>query len=144
MRTIHPRLEEIRRRLMEPPAPPAPMTPPRYSAPKRVGEAYASAEAPSQELKDLGAAAAGTRADPAMDSSRPAAEVAEPSVNDESPDEKAHDQVAFESPKALDGFAQAVADLFEPARQCQGRLVEINDAADSLVHLTRLALELCA
>jgi DNA repair ATPase RecN len=51
--------------------------------------------------------------------------------------------VPRETPESLDGLGQAVAALFEPARQCQGRLAEITEASESMRHLTRVALELC-
>ncbi len=47
------------------------------------------------------------------------------------------------APQSLDGLAQAVATLFEPARQCQGRLAEITEASESISYLSRVALELC-
>jgi phage shock protein A len=55
---------------------------------------------------------------------------------------KVDDQIARETPKSPDGLARAVAELFEPARQCQARLTEIRAASESMEHLTRLAIEL--
>jgi hypothetical protein len=43
---MHPRLEEIRKRLL---TPPVPSTPPRYTAPKRVVEGFSSVPDASQE-----------------------------------------------------------------------------------------------
>jgi hypothetical protein len=56
---------------------------------------------------------------------------------------KVDEQVALETPKSMDGLARAVAELFEPARQCQDHLAEITAASESISHLTRLAVELC-
>ncbi|HVB83090.1 MAG TPA: hypothetical protein VNE82_24465 [Candidatus Binataceae bacterium] len=56
---------------------------------------------------------------------------------------KMDEQPSHEMPKSTDGLAQAVAELFEPARQCQRRLAEITEASEAISHLTLLALDLC-
>jgi DNA repair ATPase RecN len=52
------------------------------------------------------------------------------------------EQVMSDIPKSPDGLAQAVAELFERARLCRARLVEITQASEAITYLTRLALEL--
>ncbi|MGB6565127.1 MAG: hypothetical protein WBE69_21180 [Candidatus Binataceae bacterium] len=56
---------------------------------------------------------------------------------------KVDERVALETPKSMDGLARAVAELFEPARQCQNHLAEITAASELISHLTRRAVELC-
>ena len=56
---------------------------------------------------------------------------------------RGEEPVTREMPKSADGLAQAVAELFEPARQCQRRLAEITEASEAISHLTLLALDLC-
>jgi hypothetical protein len=141
VRTIHPRLEEIRKRLMDPPDPNAASGPPRYVAPKRAGEVFAPVANPSQKPSEIDPEAVHTEADAAQSSSQADPSIEQPDVI-EKIQVKPDDQVAPETPSSLDGLARAVAELFEPARQCQGRLAEIRAASESMDHLTRLAVEL--
>ena len=142
MRTMHPRLEEIRKRLMDPPVPSGPSVPPRYVAPKRVGEVFSPVTNPSQDPPDVDLEATDTGTDFAAQSPSPAVQSVEQPAVSEQAQVKADDQPAPETPKSLDGLARAVAELFEPARQCQGRLSEIKAASESMDHLTRLAVGL--
>jgi methyl-accepting chemotaxis protein len=140
MRTIRPSLEEIRKRLMYPPVP---SEPPRYIAQRRVVEVFPPAIDPPQEHSVIDLETADTETDFATESSSQAGLLIEQAAPNERTDVKVDDQPALETPKSLDGLARAVAELFEPARQCQGRLSEISAASESMVHLTRLAVELC-
>jgi len=108
---MHPRLEELRKRLL---TPPDPSTPPRYKAPARSGTVFSST--PLIE-RDGGGGPTIAKVDEQLFSN--------------------------EMPKSADGLAQAVAELFEPARQCQKRLAEITEASEAISHLTLLALDLC-
>ncbi len=142
MRSIHPRLEEIRKRLMEPHVP---TVPPRYTAPKRVAEVYSPAPAISPEVPSGHFEAADAEADATESSPYSPAEgtpLVEAVVNEQHPAE-VDDQTVPETPRPIDGLAQAIAELFEPARQCQSRLAEIRSGFDLMEHLTRLAVELC-
>lgn len=127
---MHPSLEEIRKRLMYPPEPPEP---PRYTARKRVGEVLSTVANPSQEPPDIVFEPADTEVDFATQSPSQAVPLLELPAFIEHTHVKADDQVALETPKPLDGLARAVAELFEPARQCQGRLTEIRAASESMV-----------
>jgi methylphosphotriester-DNA--protein-cysteine methyltransferase len=140
MRTMHPRLEEIRKRLLTPPVPSAQ---PRNITPKRPGEIFSPGrfEQPqvvveSEDTVSLDESLSARSSTPS-DLNPEEAHVVEriPANMDES--------VVREAPQSLDGLAQAVAALFEPARQCQGRLAEITEASESISHLTRVARELC-
>lgn len=62
-------------------------------------------------------------------------------VFSEQPPARVDDQIALEPPRSIDGLAQAVAELFEPARQCQSRLAEIRSGSEIMEHLTQLAVE---
>jgi methyl-accepting chemotaxis protein len=136
---MRPSLEEIRKRLMYPPVPSEPS---RYLAHKRIVEGLSPATDSSQKLSDLDLAS-GTGAGLAPGTSLPAGPPTEQAEVSEHTDVKADDLAALEPLKSPDGLARAVAELFEPARQCQGRLTEIRAASESLVYLTRLAVELC-
>jgi hypothetical protein len=139
MRTIHPRLEEIRKRLLMTPDPSAP---PRYVTPKRPGEIFSTdcAQQPQRvesedtvNLYKTLRTRSSTSPDPNIEEAhiveRGTANLDEPAARGTS--------------QSLDGLARAVAALFEPARQCQGRLAEITEASESISYLSRVALELC-
>jgi hypothetical protein len=139
MRTIHPRLEEIRKRLL---TPPAPSGPPGHIASKRAGQVFSSSlldqprvveSEDTVSIEESLSARSSTPADPNTEDARAVERI--PANADE--------PAARDTPQSLDGLAQAVAELFEPARQCQARLAEITEASESIRHLTRLALELC-
>lgn len=139
---MHPRLEEIRKRLL---TPPVPSTPPRYTAPKRVVEGFSSVPHASQEpapANDPETTAATDENLIALSSSQADALIQRAAVIEQTL-AKVDEQVALETPKSMDGLARAVAELFEPARQCQEHLAEITEASESISHLTRLAVELC-
>lgn len=139
---MHPRLEEIRKRLLVPSAPPGSTVPPRYIAPKRVVEVSSPATAPSLAPSDAHSEPANAGEDlAAQSSSQDVPPIEQPAVAEQA-QVKADGQVAHETPKSLNGLARAVAELFEPARQCQGRLTEMRAAAESMDRLTRLAVEL--
>jgi hypothetical protein len=136
---MHPRLEEIRKRLMDPSVP---SSPPRYTAPKRLGEVFSPTTSPSPEPARVDSEAGDTEADIVTgNSSQAVPHIEQPAVAEQAR-VKTHDQVALDAPKSLDGLARAVAELFEPARQCQGRLTEMKAAAESMDRITRLAVEL--
>lgn len=118
---MHPRLEEIRQRLL---TPPSPTVPSRYRALARPGsEAFSPATANAPRSSQLDSPI-------------------EEAAGEERDGWKADEQIARAMPPSSDGLAQAVGELFEPARQCQMRLVEITRASKAVTHLTRLANEL--
>ena len=136
-----PRLEELRKRLLVPPVPSAP---PPYTTPRRVGEIFSPLPSSSEHpmaVESEGAvgmdeslgAGSSTPPDPNTEEAR---------IVEQTPT-KVDEPVARATPQSLDGLARAVAAVFEPARQCQGRLKEITEASESISQLTRLALQLC-
>ena len=132
---MHPRLDEIRKRLL---TPPAPSGPPLYKAPARPPGVFSP-------VKDLGEEPPptdpGDTATTKLNSSQTGS-LDEPDADMELTVTEADGQAMSEMPKSPNGLAQAVAELFEPARQCQGRLLEITQASEAISHLTRLAVEL--
>lgn len=138
MRTAHPKLEEIRKRLR---MPHDPSTPRRYITPKGAGEASLPVSQQSQRVESEGAIN--------LEESLGAGSLTSPDPNVE----EAHmvqrspanmeEAAAGGTPQSLDGLAQAVATLFEPVRQYEGRLAEITEASESISYVTRAALELC-
>ena len=139
MRTMHPRLEEIRKRLL---TPSAPSGPPGHVASRHAREIFSS----SRLEQPLVAESEGTVS---IDESLSARSSTPPDLNTEDAymvertPANMGEPVARGIPQSLDRLAQAVVALFEPARQCQGRLAEITEASESISHLTRVALELC-
>jgi hypothetical protein len=136
---MHPRLDEIRKRLL---TPPITTTPARYKAPARSGENLSavtnhSGERTSIELKPNAIAGANTTA---LNSSQTGPLTGSPGGADLTATENR--QAISEMPNSPDGLARAVAELFEPARQCQGRVLEIAQASKAISKLTMLALEL--
>ena len=51
-------------------------------------------------------------------------------------------ETALDAPKSGHGLARAIAELFEPARQCRMRFLEIRVGAEIMEQLTRQAIEL--
>lgn len=138
---MHPRLEDIRRRLQTPPGLP---NQPRYTAPKRVAELPPIPDSPEEPSPPNGsAAAAKTDENPIALNSSQAYTLIGQEASVEETVANVDEQVSPAMPKSMDGLARAVASLFEPARQCQGHLAEIAEASESISHLTRLAVELC-
>jgi len=137
---MHPRLEELRKRLMEP-VPNSPSGPSRYVAPKRGSEAFAPAMNRSQEPSENEPDPGGTEIDFAAQSSTQAPLTERPSGSVEA-HTKRDDRDALDTPQSVDGLARAVGALFEPARECQGHLAEIAAASESMGRLTRLAVDL--
>jgi hypothetical protein len=137
----NPRLEELRKRLLTPPLPSDPSP---YTRHSRAGEIFSSSPSRFEHP-----AAVESEGAPSMDESLSARSSTPPDPKTEEARivERAHAKmdkpVARETPQSLEGLAGAVAALFEPARQCQGRLMEITEASESISQLTRLALELC-
>jgi hypothetical protein len=131
MRMMHPRLEEIRKRLLDTPVPAA--------TPKAVGEVFSPNGLRRPQV--FGAASVvGTNAGPSTPPNPGAeqAHVVEPaSANMDNSKTR-------ETPQPLDRLVQAVAELFEPARRCQEHLAEIEGASAFISQMTQLALELCA
>jgi methyl-accepting chemotaxis protein len=133
---MHPRLEELRKRLMEP-VPNGSSGPSGYIPLRRGSNVFVPATNRSQQLPNsdlepdhteiVFAARNSTRITPLME---------QPAAIEET-QAKAEDQVALKTPQSLDGFARAVAELFEPARQCQRHLTEIKAASESMDRLTR-------
>lgn len=66
----------------------------------------------------------------------PATELKQPVAIEETR-AKAGDHAALGTPESADGFARAVAELFEPARQCGRYIAEIRAASESMGRLTR-------
>lgn len=133
---MHPRLDEIRKRLLNPPVP---STPPRYKAPARSGTVFAQTPHSKPERSDERAESkAATMALNSVETGL-LEESQDMELNGEAPDEQV---VTDLSKSPADGLAQAVAELFEPARQCRARLIEITQASEAITYLTRLALDL--
>lgn len=132
---MHPRLDEIRKRLLNPPVP---STPPRYKAPARSGTVFSQATHPKPDRSDEKAET--KAATMALNSSEtgPLEDSQAIELAGDIPDQ----QVLGDIPRSPDGLAQAVAELFEPARQCRSRLLEITQASEAITYLTRLALDL--
>jgi hypothetical protein len=132
---MHPRLDEIRKRLL---TPNVPSSPARYKAAVRPSTVFGTAKALPEESPSfdsdasestmLNTSPTGAPAEPAAAIDLTVAEMEEPPVG--------------EKLQPPNGLAQAVAELFEPARQCQDRLSEITKTSEAISHLTRLALEL--
>ncbi len=139
MRTMHPRLEELRKLLLTPPVPSAP---PRYITPKRAGEIFSPGRSEQPQVVESEGTVSIDESLSARSSTSPDPNTEEAHVVERAP-ANMDEPVARETPQSLDGLAQAVTALFEPVRQCQGRLAEITEASESISHLTRVALELC-
>jgi len=139
---MHPRLEELRKRLMEPvPSGPSGASgPSRYVAPKRSTEVLAPVTNRAQEPSRNEPEPEDTEIDFAAQSSTHT-EPMEPAASAET-QAKPDDRGALDTPQSVDGLARAVAELFEPARECQGYLAEIRAASESMGRLTRLAVDL--
>ncbi len=136
----NPKLEELRKRLLTQPVPSAP---PPYATPRRAGEIFSPL--PNRSTHPLAVESEGAAS---MDESLGAASSTPPDPNAEEArivertPAKMDEPLVRATPQSLDGLAQAVAALFEPARQCQGRLKEITEASESISQLSRLALQL--
>jgi hypothetical protein len=131
------RLEELRRRLLQP----GPSTPPTYSALRRdpSGHSNPSYESPtgprngSETGEDVSASM--TQEDPIAQSSSqagPLNEMARPQTRREA---------AGENTPGQDDLAEAVAKLFEPSRRCQELLAEIASSSASVAELARSTAE---
>jgi len=133
---MHPRLDELRKRLLTP-GPPS--SPARYKAPVRGVSVFTPVGERADEMASTDSNAGATVK---LSSSRTVALV-EPAEAAEADGSEAGRHHPFtEKPESPNGLAQAVAELFEPARQCQERLQEITLASEAISHLTRLAVEL--
>ncbi len=139
---MHPRLDEIRKRLL---TAPTPSNPARYKAPPRPSTISSQPSglerAPVPPLEE--------RAEPKFSASTM-------SLNSNQTGPLSHEEAAADDAalrpdpriiqpdvsRTTDGLADAVAQLFEPARECQVRLEEITATAEAITHLTRLALDL--
>ena len=138
----NPKLEELRKSLL---APPVPSAPPPYTTPRRADEVFSPL--PNRSKHPLAVESEGAAV--SVDESLGAGSSTPPDPNTEGArivertPAKMDEPMARATPQSLDGLAQAVAALFEPARQCQGRLKEITEASESISQLTRLALQLC-
>src|SRR5581483_6051549 len=119
-KTMHPRLEEIRQRLLTPPSPSAPS---RYKALARPAEGISPVTSDASRSSQIGSPIEATNTEERLVG-------------------KTGEQMAGAIPASSDGLAQAVGELFDPARQCQRRLIEITRASKAISQLTRLALEL--
>jgi len=138
----NPRLEELRKRLLT--LPDLPALPPSYATPRRAGEILSRLRSRSEHplaVESEGAASMDESLS-ARSSTAPAPKTEEARIVEWAP-AKMDEPVARETPQSLDGLAWAVAALFEPARQCQRRFMEIAKSSESISHLTRVALELC-
>jgi hypothetical protein len=135
---MRPTLDEIRKRLTDPPVPSIPL---RYDTPKRVAEAQAPAGIPVQATPPINDS--GEPSDPKPELAQRSA-TQSPSIS-EATSEKERNQpkleTAWEAPKSVHGLARAVAELFEPARQCRMRFLEIRVGAEIMEQLTRQAIE---
>ena len=137
----NPRLEELRKRLL---TPPLPSDPPPYTRLRRAGEVFSPWPNPSEHPPAVESEDAAVSMDEgfgAGSSTTPDPKTEEARIVERAP-AKMHELVARETPQSLDGLARAVTALFEPARQCQGRLKEITEASESISQLSRLALQL--
>lgn len=140
---MHPRLDEIRKRLL---TAPAPANPARYKAPPRPSTISPQPPAPERAPAPV----VEERAQPRFSASTMSLNSSQtgPLVHDEAAAEDAAlrpDASRIIQPdmsRTTDGLADAVAQLFEPARECQVRLEEITATAEAITHLTRLALDL--
>jgi methyl-accepting chemotaxis protein len=133
---MHPRLDELRKRLLTPDVPSGPA---QYKAPVRGVSVFTPARERAADAPSIDSNGGATAK---LNSSRTVAlveppEAARPTVSEP----EGHHSVA-EKPVSPGGLAEAVAELFEPARQCQERLQEITLASEAISHLTRLAVEL--
>jgi hypothetical protein len=136
---MHPRLEEIRKLLLTAPVP-SPL--PRHIPPKRPGEIFSPSRFEQPQVVVESENTVSLDESSVQSSTPPDPNIEKAHVVKLTP-ASMHEPVARETPQSLDGLAQAVAALFEPARQCQGRLAEITEASESISHLTRVARELC-
>ena len=137
----NPRLEELRKRLL---TPPLPSDPPPYTRPRRAGEVFSPLPSRSEHpaVVESEGAASMDESLSGRSSTPPDPKTEEARIVERAP-AKMDEPVARETPQSLDGLARAVTALFEPARQCQGRLKEITEASESISQLSRLALQLC-
>ena len=138
---MHPRLEEIRKRLL---TPSGPTVSPRHKMSGRSGAVFSSKSSLSQEPINLDSdAEKQVEESPAKQKSLESHLIIERDSSGGSAATEVDVPISHGMPKPVDGLAQAVAELFEPARQCQRRLVEIAEASEAISHLTLLALDLC-
>jgi hypothetical protein len=132
---MHPRLDEIRKRLLTPAVPPGPA---RYRAPARPVVAVSTVR---DGVEGSSSTDSGASAKTEVNSSQTGVPV-EPAATIELMAEEVEKRAVGEVLQSPNGLALAVAELFEPARQCQERLLEITQVSEAISHLTRLALEL--
>jgi len=135
---MHPTLDELRKRLT---GPSPPSTSPGYKTPKR------SAEIQSPAAKAL-------QAPPINSSDRPTdlepefpteSSTRSPSISQSTSDGERNQpklETSLETQKSLHGLGSALAELFDPARQCRMRFLEIRVGAEIMEHLTRQVIEL--
>jgi uncharacterized coiled-coil DUF342 family protein len=131
---MHPKLDELRKRLLATDVPPGPV---QYRSPARGAGIFSKVRDRVEELSSIHSGANETTV---LNPLRTAA-LAEQRIAIEFTAPEAEPQDS-EKPSSPNGLAQAVAELFEPARQCQGRLQEIKQASEAIGQLTRLAVEL--
>src|SRR5215469_3046245 len=137
VRTMHPRLEEIRKRIQLDPVPNGSSGQSRYVAPKRSSDVSIKATNRLQEPPNNDLEPDDTKIDFAPGDSARATTLMEQSAATEETQAKTHDLVVLGKSQSLDGLARAVSELFEPARQCQRHLTEIKAASESMGRLTR-------
>jgi DNA repair ATPase RecN len=135
---MNPRLEELRKRLLTPgvPSSSGPVLP---GAPARGASIF---KTPLRE-RDEGSSSIDSNAGATtkLNSLRTVtlvgpAETAEPAASE------TERHSVTEKLQPPNGLAEAVEELFGPARQCQERLQEIAEASEAVSHLTRLTIEL--
>jgi len=138
---MHPRLDEIRKRLL---TVPEMSNPGRYKAPSRPSaispqitnsNQVRNVEKEETEQQETGATTmlqSATRTGSLSDHDVPAENLP--------PRSESSELTNFSN--STDGLAGAVAELFHPARECQARPEEITGTADAITYLTRLAVEL--
>lgn len=123
---MNPRLEELRKRLLEPPLP---ATPPRHTIARRARDVSSP-----RQLSDEASAVGFESEERDVGEERP-------QPTDSRAGLSSSGAGATDGPRPADALARAVGALFEPARQCQGRLAEIAEATESINRLARLAAE---
>jgi len=135
---MRPTLDELRKRLT---GPLPPSTPARYKAPKRVVEIQAPV-AKALQAPPINTSDRPTDPEPELpaQSSTPSPAIPEATSDEERNQPKL--ETALETQKSLYGLARAVAELFDPARQCRMRFLEIRVGAEIMEHLTRQVIEL--
>ena len=133
---MHPRLDELRKRLL---TPGLPSSPAQYEAPVRGVSVFTPVRERAEEMPSIDSNAGATVK---LNSSRTVALVEPVEAAGPTASEAERHHPLTEKPEPPNGLAEAVAELFEPARQCQERLQEITLASEAISHLTRLAVEL--